>query len=99
VAKVNKVKINVGGGKVPISSNLKAKVKDKDGFVKFSFNKIKKIAGQTGRKTRELLSFDRTGKDVTVKKHHVEERNEEGKWETVHNEEVKYPAKHRPKGK
>jgi hypothetical protein len=98
VAEVQKFKVNVGEGKVPILSSLKAKAKGTSGFVKFSFKKITKIAGQTGRKALEWLSFDQTGKDVTIKKHMVKEQTENGKWETCHEEEVKYPAKHRPKG-
>jgi hypothetical protein len=46
---------------------------------------------------REILVIDRSHPEKTVKTHHVEERQPDGSWKTVHDERVEYPAKRRPK--
>ena len=83
---------------IRLSTSMGVEIRDASGFKKISEHTKNKRAGKTGRKARESLSIDRTDKQVTIKKHIVEEQNEEGKWETVHNEEKKFPAKHRPHG-
>jgi len=82
---------------IGVVSNVVGRVKDLAGFLKLSFKFIYKRAIATGHKSREWLSIDRTDKHVTVKRHLVDEQTEEGEWKTEHDEEVKYPAKHRPK--
>jgi hypothetical protein len=46
-----------------------------------------KISGKTKRRTKELLEFD---KERRIKIHKVEELNDFGEWELVHNEEVPF---------
>jgi hypothetical protein len=81
---------------VSLSANIGLEVKDSSGFMKYKEKSKNKRAGKTGRKAKESLSIDRTNKQVTVKKHLVKEQNEKGEWETVHNERIESPAKHRP---
>ena len=51
-----------------------------------------------GRLARESLRIDRSDPAKTVKTHRVEERQDDGSWEVVHNERPEYPAKRRPPG-
>lgn len=44
---------------------------------------VDKISGKTKRRTREYLEIDR---EQRHKIHHVEEREESGRWVTVHDE-------------
>ena len=85
----------MGDGEVEPRSRLAGKHRDENGFILFTFKKLLKVAGQTGRKAREYLSYNRTSRHETVKKHLVEEQTEEGKWEVKHDETNRYPAKHR----
>ncbi len=55
-----------------------------------------KVAGESGREARETQVYDRTDPNVTKKKHRVDERTDSGEWETVHEHEEEFPAKHRP---
>lgn len=48
-----------------------------------------------GRQAREVLEIDRSDAQKTVKRHHVEEL-EDDEWKVVHHEEEEYPAKRRP---
>lgn len=45
----------------------------------------------------EKLTIDRSDPHKTVKTHHVEERQPNGSWRTVHDERVEYKAKRRPR--
>lgn len=50
-----------------------------------------------GLLARETQVYDRSAPDRTVKIHRVEERQPDGSWKTVHDEQVGWPAKRRPK--
>ena len=45
---------------------------------------------------KEKLVIDRSHPEKTIKTHHVEERQPDGSWKTVHDEHVEWEAKRRP---
>lgn len=55
-----------------------------------------KFAGHTSNLAHEILTFDRTDQQETVKEHRVRERRPDGVWTLEHEEVVRFPARHRP---
>jgi len=80
-------------GEVHALVSIGFKHRDALGFVKMQAVVREKISRFTKRLAREVLRFDRATPDVTRKFHHVEERDANGKWNTVHNEEKEFPSK------
>jgi hypothetical protein len=80
---------------ISLSISTDIKHQDKTGFLKFESKSRNKISHKTKRRAQETIAIDRTNPQFTKKLHHVEEINEAGKFEVVHHEEVKYPAKRR----
>lgn len=64
------------------------------GFVVDMKHRVKQSLG--GILARERLVIDRSDPLKTVKTHHVEERQLDGSWETVHDEREEFEAKRRP---
>jgi predicted nucleic acid-binding Zn-ribbon protein len=54
-------------------------------------NRIKQSFG--GLPARETLVIDRSHPGKTVKTHHVEERQADGSWKSIHDERVEWKAK------
>jgi len=81
---------------ISVKEGFETKHKDPSGFVKGWTKGHTKVSGKTKRQAYEVLSFDRSDPDFTRKVHRVEEIDEEGQREVVHDEDVRYPAKRRP---
>lgn len=82
---------------VPILESIKTSETDITGFVIKQTLEREKIAGESRRKAKEFLEIDRSNSLETRKTHVVKELNEQGEFETRHNELIPSPAKHRPK--
>jgi hypothetical protein len=63
------------------------------GFVANFITRTKRSA--LGRLAREWLSIDRSAPDKTVKYHRVDEQQDDGTWQTVHEHTVESTAKRR----
>ena len=74
---------------------VKTKIIGKDGFVKQESTERNKNSIGTKRVAKEHLLIDRTDSKFTQKTHHVEEKNEDGFFELVHEHTDKFPAKRR----
>lgn len=82
---------------IDIEEGFGTKHQDPSGFVKGWTKGRTKVSGKTKRRAYEVLSFDRSDPHFTRKVHRVEEVDEEGQREVVHDEDVRYPAKRRPR--
>jgi len=78
-------------------TDLELKVKSRNGIEGDTYKLKHKISGKSKRPAKDIMIIDRKHRCFTKKIHHVEEANEAGKYEVVHHEEKRSPAKHRPK--
>ncbi len=85
------LKDNIG-----LSTSIGYALKDPTGFTKVKAMDRNKTSAGSGRKAKESLVIDRTDPHTTRKLHRVEELNEMGEYEVVHDENIEYPAKRRP---
>ena len=69
--------------KITTRTSIKGKVKGNNGKIKRKFYSREKIS-KTGKEAREQLDIDIEG---NRKFHHVEERDENGKYKVVHHED------------
>lgn len=81
---------------VSVEEAFEMKARDPRGFERVRTRGRTKISGKTKRRAYDLLSFDRSDPQFTRKIHRVEEIDEEGRREIVHDEDVRYPANRRP---
>ena len=86
--------IGAGTGTIRILGGVRLR-STRDGFKLLEADRRYKRAGRSGKLAHEVLSFDHSDPLWTTKRHVVREEQEDGTWETVHDEREDYPAKRR----